>query len=231
MNETEFDQFADEYEASLSKVVRLSGEAPDYFASQKVAEIARVVRSAQQKPRMILDFGAGVGSSLPHFEHHFPMAKIICAEVSARSLAVARKRFANRATFTQIDDTNLPVADNTADLLFAACVFHHIPHNEHLDWVQQLYRVAQPGARLFIFEHNPYNPLTRKTVNACEFDANAKLVRPAKLANTIRSAGWQDVRCNYTLFFPALLAKLRVLEPALRWLPLGAQYYATGVKR
>jgi|GEM_PF-226157 len=146
MNETEFDQFADEYEASLSEVVRLSGEAPDYFAAQKVAEAARIMRSAQRKPKMILDFGAGVGSSLPHFENHFPMAKIICAEISARSLAVARKRFANRATFTQIEDNSLPVAESTADLLFAACVFHHIPHDEHLAWIQQLYRVARPGA-------------------------------------------------------------------------------------
>jgi len=231
MNESEFDQFADEYEASLSAAVQLSGEAPDYFAHQKVAEAARLLKTTQQTPSVILDFGAGVGSSLPHFETCFPDAEIICTEVSSRSISVANDRFGGRADFRQINQSKLPVDDASADLLFAACVFHHIPQCEHKDWLEQLHAAARPGARLFVFEHNPYNPLTRKTVNACPFDENAELICPGKLGKALQESGWQDVKCRYTLFFPALLAKLRPLEPWLSWLPLGAQYYATGVRR
>ena len=231
MNESEFDQFADEYEASLGAAVRLSGEASDYFAHQKVAEAAWLLNRMRQTPSVIVDFGAGVGSSLPHFERCFPNAEIICAEISTRSISVARDRFSGRADFRQITEGKLPVADASADLLFAACVFHHIPHAEHHDWLKQLHGAARPGARLFVFEHNPYNPLTRNIVNACPFDANAELISPGKLGKALEESGWQDVQCRYTLFFPALFAKLRVLEPWLSWLPLGAQYYATGVRR
>jgi len=231
MNESEFDQFADEYEASLRDVIRLSGEAPDYFAHQKVAEAARLLGTLDQTPSVIVDFGAGVGSSLPHFESCFPDAEVICTEVSSRSITVASERFNGRAAFRQIKQGKLPVEAASADLLFAACVFHHIPHAEHHDWLKQLHDAALPGARLFVFEHNPYNPLTRKTVNACPFDANAELITPGKLGKALQDSGWQEVQCRYTLFFPALFAKLRVLEPWLSWLPLGAQYYATGVRR
>jgi len=230
VNEAEFDRFADEYEASLDDVVRLSGESTDFFARQKVATVARVLDKVAPQPSVILDFGAGVGGSVPHFEACFPAAQIVCAEVSSRSIALANKRFGVRADFKQITADTLPVPDQSADLLFAACVFHHIPHGEHGRWLEQLYAVARPGARLFVFEHNPYNPLTRKTVNACEFDANAELIKPAALVSALREAGWAEARSQYTLFFPAMLSALRPLEPWLGWLPLGAQYYATGVR-
>ena len=30
---------------------------------------------------------------------------------------------------------------------------------------------------MFIFEHNPYNPITLKMVANCEFDADAELIK------------------------------------------------------
>jgi len=229
VNEAEFDRFADEYEASLDTAVRLSGESADFFAWQKVAEVARVMRATASEPDVVLDFGAGVGSSVPHFAACFPTSRIVGTEISSRSIAVANKRFGTKAEFRQITGDNLPVAEKSADLLFAACVFHHIPHSEHRLWLDRLRAVARPGAQLFVFEHNPYNPLTRKTVNACEFDANAELIKPAALTGALRDSGWRGVKHNYTLFFPAILKALRPVEPWLGWLPLGAQYYATGI--
>ena len=47
----------------------------------------------------------------------------------------------------------------------------------------------------------------------------------AALLQRCDSAGLRRYRRDYRVFFPAALAWLRPLENALRWLPLGAQYF------
>jgi hypothetical protein len=43
-------------------------------------------------------------------------------------------------------------------------------------------------------------------------------------------AGWARPETAYHLFFPAALARLRPLEPALRWCAMGAQYDCHAVR-
>ena len=109
------------------------------------------------------------------------------------------------------------------DVAFSACVFHHIPHEEHAHWLEELRRVVRPGGMVAIFEHNPLNPLTVRAVNTCPFDANARLIRARALKRSLRLAGWRRPALRYHVFFPRRLAALRPLEPLLTWLPLGAQ--------
>jgi hypothetical protein len=64
----EFDRFADEYLETHAKNIAVSGESPEYFARYKIEEIRRVwSRRGRPNPRTILDFGAGIGNSVPHF--------------------------------------------------------------------------------------------------------------------------------------------------------------------
>jgi hypothetical protein len=46
----------------------------------------------------------------------------------------------------------------------------------------------------------------------------------------LATAGLRDVRLDYIVFFPRILAALRPLEPRLGWLPLGAQVLVTGTR-
>ena len=89
-------------------------------------------------------------------------------------------------------------------------------------------RLLAPGGRLFVFEHNPLNPVTRRAVAACDFDDDAVLLWPWQARRVLRSAGLRDVRLDYIVFFPRSLARLRPLEPRLAWLPLGAQVMVVG---
>ena len=78
---------------------------------------------------------------------------------------------------------------------------------------------------LAVWEHNPYNPVTRYIVATCPFDENAVLITATELAKCERKAGFRHITTRYCGFFPGPLAALRRLETAISWLPLGAQYY------
>jgi SAM-dependent methyltransferase len=225
MDEAEFDKFAAEYRELHAASIRLSGEDPEYFAEYKVADIGAALAQcgARADPR-ILDFGAGVGYSVPFFRRHLPRAELTCLDVSHRSLAIGAAAHAQDARFVHFDGATIPFPDASFDATLASCVFHHIPEAEHVRLLGEIRRVLAPGGKLFVFEHNPLNPLTRHAVNSCEFDRNAVLIRAPVMRRRLLAAGFGSAHIRYRIFFPALLRGLRGLERHLGWLPLGAQY-------
>ena len=225
MDAAEFDKFADEYRQLHAQNIRLAGEDPEYFAEYKIADIAGILAGGQTACNpVILDFGAGIGMSVPYFQKYFPDCRIVCLDVSKKSLQIGRSRFGDAAEFVHFDGARLPFPDNSFDIAFLACVLHHIPHAEHIDILKELRRVIRADGALLTYEHNPYNPLTVHAVNTCVFDANAQLLVAHKLAASIREAGFNRPVVRYRIFFPHALRWLRGLEPWLAWLPLGAQY-------
>lgn len=230
MEEAEFDKFADEYRALHAANIRASGESPEYFAEYKIADVARELAEAGSTVRSVLDFGAGVGYSVPFFARHVPQARVTCLDVSRKSLEVGVATHGSAAEFRHFDGARVPYADETFDAAFASCVFHHIPHAEHVRLLGELLRVLKVGGWLFVFEHNPWNPLTRHAVNTCAFDEHAELMTARTLRARARAAGFAGVRSRYRIFFPRALRVLRPLEAHLAWLPLGAQYYVAARK-
>lgn len=221
MNPAEFDLFADAYEQQHACNIRLSGETPAYFSRYKVQD---VVKLCTQQPTRILDFGAGVGTSIPHWNEAFPQARLTCLDVSQRSLAIANARHPDTADYCIFDGSRLPFASDSFDVAFAACVFHHIAAEHHTPLLSELHRILCKGGQLFVFEHNPLNPLTRHAVNTCPFDANAELILAHTMRDRLRDAGFAQLSLAYRIFFPGALSMLRPLERMLTHLPLGAQY-------
>jgi SAM-dependent methyltransferase len=230
MDEVEFDKFADEYRDLHAANIKLSGENPEYFAEYKIADIAAELELDRAVARTALDFGAGVGYSVPFFARHLPAARVTCLDVSRKSLELGAARHGAAAEFRHFDGRSIPYPDGTFDVALASCVFHHIPHDEHVALLAEIRRVLAPHGRLFIFEHNPLNPLTRHAVNTCVFVEHAELVRAPTMRRRVRDAGFSDARVRYRIFFPHVLRGLRPLETKLAWLPLGAQYYVAARK-
>jgi ubiquinone/menaquinone biosynthesis C-methylase UbiE len=230
VNREEFDKFALEYETMHAANIRASGETPAFFAEYKVKDVALSLMESQLQPGSILDFGAGIGTSVPFFRQYLPRARLTCLDVSAKSLQLGRSRFADAAEFTAFDGQSIPFPDGSFDVCFAACVFHHIPAEEHLGLMREFRRVLRSGGMAFVFEHNPYNPLTVRAVRDCAFDENAVLIRAADLRSTVRQAGFSQVRSAYRIFFPRVFRMLRPLERLLTWCPMGAQYYVQANK-
>jgi SAM-dependent methyltransferase len=222
----EFDKFAEEYLATHKTNLALTGEQPDYFARYKIVEVARRLRALGAAPRRILDFGCGIGNSVPHLRQAFPQAQITGVDVSENSLAVARGRFPEAAEFLAYAPGEAPPAPAEGyDLIFSACVFHHIEVEEHLPILRQLRERLAPGGALAIFEHNPINPVSRYIVATCPFDENAVLIPAGEFARRQRQAGFARVGVTFTGFFPGALRALRPFEPLMGKIPLGAQYY------
>lgn len=229
MDAAEFDRFADEYDAQHRANIAITGEAPEYFAEYKIRVLSQLAKPFGPAPD-VLDFGSGIGNSVPHFRRHMPGARLSCADVSCRSLDLAERRFPSNGPLLLIEGDRIPSDDNAFDVVFSACVFHHIPHEQHGAWLRELRRVARPGALLVVFEHNPLNPLTVHAVNTCPFDENAKLLRAGQLMRSQREAGWERLRARYHVFFPRAFAALRPLEGLLAAVPFGAQYSAAAWK-
>jgi ubiquinone/menaquinone biosynthesis C-methylase UbiE len=228
--QAEFDKLADAYYDQHKSNIAITGELPEYFAEYKIAGLAELVKKLTIPAENILDFGSGIGNSVPYFRKYFTSSTVRCADVSARSIEIAKTRFGGNEEYALIENSHLPFEDASQDIVFSACVFHHIPHQEHQHWLHELKRVIRPRGLLIIYEHNPLNPLTVRAVNSCPLDENAHLIQGKTLRKRVLEAGWEQAVVDYCLFFPSFLSKLRPLENKLNWLALGAQYRLSAIR-
>lgn len=219
----EFDGFADQYRDLHVENISITGEDPEYFHEYKIADLFGAVKAGGHNSRDIFDFGSGIGNSIPYFRKYFPDSSLTCGDVSERSLELSKERFSGNEKISLIGET-IDLPSSSQDIVFTACVLHHIPHSEHLHWLSELRRITRPGGILAIYEHNPLNPLTVRAVNTCALDVNAHLIGGGAMKSRVRTAGWESAAVAYKVFFPAFLAGLRWAEPHLEWLPLGGQY-------
>ncbi|MFZ1743022.1 MAG: class I SAM-dependent methyltransferase [Pontixanthobacter sp.] len=222
---SEFDAVAEDYEDQHASSIRFSGEETGFFAEQKAASVAEQLhRAGKPHPGTILDFGAGTGNSVGPLQSEFPESAITCLDVSQRSLQICAERTGGSVETMVFDGERIEAADKQFELVFTACVFHHIEHEHHIRLLRELRRTLGSGGNMFLFEHNPWNPLTRLAVARCPFDENAVLISAPVMRQRFLSAGFSTATIQYGVFFPRFLAWLRPFEKYLGWLPMGAQY-------
>lgn len=217
---SEFDRYADDYDRTLRASLPPGMEEDAYFARYKVDYLTGASRGREVK--RLLDFGCGAGRSLEYLVAAFPQAEVSGFDPSAESLRIA----AQRAPRAELTDDWQKLSTQRFDVVFAANVFHHIPPAEIAQWLQRCGETLAQNGRLFVFELNPTNPLTRWVFERCPFDVDAHMIARPELLAIARDSGLTLARCRYTLFFPKPLKLLRPLERWLGWLPLGAQYCA-----
>jgi ubiquinone/menaquinone biosynthesis C-methylase UbiE len=222
-----FDRYASRYADTVNASIGASGESVEYFAWLK-ADLMRRAYSGSP-PTSVLDFGCGTGLSTRALRGVFPATTTVTgadpSEDSIRSAVKQQASDGGDVSFRVSTDERLPFADSAFDAVFTACVFHHIDRGDHVRWLREIRRVLAPGGALFLFEHNPFNPLTRRAVRDCPFDEGVILLQPSYAGRTLRAAGFSPQQPHYYFFFPTALRVLRPLEPLLRRVPVGAQYY------
>lgn len=229
-NNAEFDRYAETYTDLHRASIRASGEEPAYFSRYKAQYMARVLGSTNGASALdVLDFGCGVGNSIPHLREAFPQARLAGVDPSGESIDLAQQTHAGTAVFRVNAQSAIPYPDHSFDLVQVACVFHHIHPPERVHWMQEIRRVLRPCGEVFVFEHNVLNPLTLKAVRDCPFDEDAILLPRRELLGLARNAGFASFNARYIVFFPAPLAFLRPLEPTLGFIPFGAQYVVRAI--
>lgn len=228
MPAAEFDSFASSYEADLDQALSVSGESKDFFAEGRVRWLAHRLHSLSFRAASVLDYGCGIGGTAVLLREVLAATAVTGLDVSARSLEVARSRYATAAiqflTFDQY------ACAGEIDLAYCNGVFHHIAVRERDQAIRYIHRVLRPGGLFALWENNPWNPGTRYVMSKCAFDRNAVTLSPTETAHLLRRNGFQVVRTDFRFFFPRSLRWFRALEPQLARLPLGAQYLVLGRK-
>jgi 2-polyprenyl-3-methyl-5-hydroxy-6-metoxy-1,4-benzoquinol methylase len=220
-SKAEFDDYAEGYEAMHAASVAASGESTVYFADHKVGCLQRL---GVLPTDPILDYGCGIGNLT---ERLFPVfSEVHGFDPSLKSLAVAQRR----APQAKLHERAVDVPSAYFQCAVLSGVLHHVPPAERRELLSTVREKLRPGGRVFIFEHNPFNPVTRRAVAACPFDEDAILLWPREAKRLVKSAGFDPVKLEYVVFFPHSLAFLRRFEPRLSWLGLGAQTLTIGEK-
>ncbi len=236
---TSFDQFAHDYQDILTAQLANSGFDADYFAAQKARIVAEESSPLEGQSYRLLDVGCGNGKLdallLAEWARRGWIqpdesncgAELVGIDVSEQSVAECLARRLPASLFQVYDGRALPFPDAQFDAVIFCVVMHHVPVSTRDELLAETRRVLKPGGKIFIFEHNPLNPLTRHIVRRCPFDADAVLLRSGETVRRLTDAGFRVNHVKFINFLPnwTCFRLLMPLEAKLAWLPMGSQYY------
>jgi ubiquinone/menaquinone biosynthesis C-methylase UbiE len=221
-----FDNYAHNYSDIINSVSRLSGETYESIIKLRMAVLRDEMDAhlCDLPDLNILDFGCGTGTTEICLRQHFPHAVITGVDSSAESIRMACQQEIESVTFIHSDAAALPFADECFDLIYTNGTIHHIPAEMRPAVLADLRRVLKPAGTLCIFENNPFNPLTVRSMRQNPFDKGLQAVKPDEIKLVATHCGLVPFPERYYFFFPRRLSWLRPLERYLKRVPLGAQY-------
>lgn len=221
-NKPDFDEFSTDYDVALAHGLSVSGEDKNYFAGGRIAWLASCLRQLQERPQRIMDFGCGVGSSVPFILDLMAAKSILGVDTSVKSLEIAGRSWSSDRT------QFLPVSQyepkGQMDLTFCNGVFHHIPLEKRATKVNYIYRSLRPGGLLAFWENNPWNPGTRYVMSRIPFDRDAITLAPPEARRMLEAGGFEILHTDFLFIFPRIFSWFRGIEAVLSGLPFGAQY-------
>ncbi|HTR83791.1 MAG TPA: methyltransferase domain-containing protein [Reyranella sp.] len=222
----EFDRHAATYDGGLDNPVkRMMGNSPDQFIAVKARWLLRREPGLRRGGLALLDYGCGAGDLMRVLAGLGARANFTGCDVSTGMLDEAASRWpAALGAAPRLEPQNgprTPYADSEFDIATISAVLHHVAPSERPAVYAELARLLRPGGRLYVFEHNPRNPLVRYVVARTPIDENAVLLDAKEVrAGLVGFA----LDTDYLMFMPPGITFLQGVDRALAWLPFGAQY-------
>lgn len=218
----EFDQYASSYSELLHDPIRNRfARDPLHFHRRKWHVLERLLRSVGVTPgtQSWLDVGCGRGELLELAGANFATAS--GCDPSAGMLSSN----ASFKTFEQPSLSELPFEDHSVDLVTAVCVLHHVHGLDRTLLADEIRRVLKPRGLCCIFEHNPWNPVTRTVVRRCPVDADAELLTAHQTRRLLEKSGFLSLRTEFFLYLPErVFDRFGAVERMFSKLPFGGQY-------
>jgi SAM-dependent methyltransferase len=220
---SEFDAYSDSYLESVQSSIAFCGQELEYFTRRKVQHLLDLTARYHRDPSELtfLDVGCGIGVTDAMLCGG--VGELHGVDVAPGAIARAAERNPD-VRYRVGDGSTLPYEDTGMDVAFAICVAHHVEPQLRAGFAAELRRVVRPGGLVVVFEHNPYNPLTRVVVSRCAFDEDAVLLTRRECAAMLRGSGLTPIHARYIIFTPFEHRVIPHLERPLGWLPLGAQH-------
>jgi len=234
----EFDAFAAGYGSGMENPLkRLAGQDADVFIDLKawhmLGDLARRPLPAVGPLPRLLDFGCGAGAFMRALVCRGFSGEMVGSDVSVGMLDEGRKTWPSGTpppAWTVSEPGRLPFADGTFDIVAALGVMHHVaPADRAAEW-QEIARVLRPGGRCYVYEHNPFNPLTQWVVRHTAIDANAVLLPPTEVVAGLSAVGLRVTLRHGLMYGPPKWRWAWQLERIIRWIPLGGQYVVAADK-
>ena len=202
-----------------------TGRNSAFYARRKVEVLEEIVRPAlgPLQGLSLLDVGCGTGTTDQVLAPR--VRRLHGVDVSEEMLVEAQQNVPG-AQFSWYDGETLPFDDGAFDVVVAMCVLHHVPPSERRTVVSEMVRVSRRAGVVAVFEHNPYNPLTRHAVNTCELDRDAVLLPPRETIELLHESADIEPEYRHYLFSPLGGAIGCSLDRHLKKVPLGGQYVA-----
>lgn len=225
----DFARYFSSYDSCLNQALSPTGEKTEFFARGRVRWLAQCLGKLDAKPKSVLDFGCGIGSTAPLLLAELGCLSVRGVDSSAEVVQRAREERSTPHIQFSVLSEFVPRAD--FDCVYCNGVFHHIPVEERPSAFDFIRAALRPGGLFAYWENNPWNPGTRYVMSRCEFDEHAITISPAGARRMLRQAGFEVLRTDFLFFVPRSLGALRPLELLLRKVPLGGQYQVLCKKR
>ena len=231
-----FDQVARDYEKIHNRSLPPGVHSAD-FISQRAANVIRWISDGYAGQEFCyLDFGCGNGrmlKSLLASDALKPLVeqgrlRLFGFDTSVESIAAA-KTLAGADPICLVSDLNDLPWSVRFDFVISCHVFHHIPLAERAAAAKILRNRMKPSSRLVVWEHNPFNPITRMLVKMCPFDGDARLLTLNTTKTLFGKNSFRYLEHAYVNVFPPRWLRvdaLAAIEKKLLGLPTGAQYWA-----
>ena len=226
----EFDAYAVDYAAGMDNPLkRCLGSVVVSFVEVKVDWLLRAMRRRGRLEPLrattrLLDYGCArepcwMCCDNGDMKVSWPVATFL-PRCSQRLGAVGPEALRRELSVIESHGTSFDAA--SFDVVVLSAVLHHVEPSVQASRVHRRYsRVLKPGGQVYIFEHNPYNPVTQWVVRHTPIDRNAVLLRPVEVHAELAKAGAGKCETTYLMFSPPRMTFCLLMDRALYWLPLG----------
>ncbi len=134
----QFNLIAQEYDANRKKFIPCFN---DYYENT-----TRFICSNIEKPRQVLDLGAGTGLLSYFWYQQFPMTEYVLVDIADEMLDVARKRFANIDSVSyEVLDYSKEFPDKEFDVIISALSIHHLENKDKQKLFTRIYDKLPKG--------------------------------------------------------------------------------------
>jgi SAM-dependent methyltransferase len=171
-----------------------------------------------------LDVGCGTGALADRLAA--AGYELTGADPSAGMLAVLRER-TSRVEAVEASGTALPFPDGRFDVVLCVATLHHVADpGDVRRTLAEMVRVARPGGRVLVWDHNPRNPYWGRLMARVPQDTGEeRLIGEDELIDGLRGAGAEIVRSEQLGLVPdfvppAALRAAAAVERAVERTPL-----------